>query len=98
MEIFCHQIIEHCLCYSEIMTEFQFLKDLSETFPNCNFKIHRGVKLRLAVITRFYIYWFDIIDSNYYIKYRLIKDNMITRHVVDKALVESPEGFSIIWY
>lgn len=66
LEILCHQIIEHCLCYSETMTESQFLKDLSETFPNCNFTIQRGVKLRLAVITQFYIYWFDILDSNYH--------------------------------
>lgn len=58
-------MIEHCLCYSETMTESQFLKDLSETFPNCNFTIHRGVKLRLAVITQFCIYWFDILDDDY---------------------------------
>lgn len=65
MEILCHQIIEHCLCYSETMTESQFLKDLSETFPNCNFMIHRGVKLRLSVVTQFCIYWFDILDDDY---------------------------------
>lgn len=66
MEILCHQIIEHCLCYSSnTLTESEFLKDLSETFPNCNFKLHKGFKLRLSVITQFYVYWFDILDFDY---------------------------------
>ncbi len=38
------------------------------------------------------------VNSSYYIEYELMKDNMITRHVVNKASIESPKGFSIIWY
>ena len=67
VDILVHQIIEHIQCRSDDIIQMRdILRDLKETFPNCDFKFHisKG-KNRLSATCNFWTYWFDILDDDY---------------------------------
>ena len=67
MDMLVHQIIEHIQCRSDELIQMRdVLRDLKETFPNCDFKFHvcKG-KHRLSATCNFCTYWFDILDDDY---------------------------------
>lgn len=41
---------------------------------------------------------FAKVDSNYYIRFDLLKNRMVTKRVIEQALRESPKGFTVLWY